>query len=250
MPESENASSAVAELERAFAALANYDTGSSRAGLVPIDQAVSTALVDSTRRNELELRLLALLERPTSVEAAIYILTKLRLVGSATAVPALAARLPDPNLCDAARAALEYPAEPAADALRRAASSLQGNPKIGVLDALGHLGDQASIAVLSPLLKDPDIAVAEAAAAALGRLGTPPAAQELRQIMDDPPAGLRLALAHAGLDCASGLAKNGAKAAATELYDILARPEWPQVIGQAARRARQQLQAGPGGVTR
>jgi len=247
MSESNTPNSPGPGLDEAFVALAKYDTGSSRAGLVPIDDAVRASLKDLTRQATLEQRLLAQLARPASSEAGTYICDKLRLVGSAAAVPALAALLTDAALGDPARETLETLTSPAAgNALRRALPQLRSAARIGAVHALGHRGDPENADALAPLSTDSDPALAAAAIAALGNLGTLLAAKTLSRLLPNPPTELRLPIAHACLDCASALLKEGNKAEAAALYRELASKGWPELIVQAARHALQKVETHSG----
>jgi HEAT repeat protein len=239
MSESDPSMTAHSKLEGAFAALVSYDTGSSRAGLVPIDEAVSACLEQGTRQAALEQRLLVQLDQTTSSEARIYICHKLRLIGSAAAVPPLAALLMDPVVGDTARGTLELmPCAEAGDALRRALSQVSGVFKLGVVDALGRRGDPRDVAMLEPCLDDPDVSLVAAAATAIGRLGTPRSAQILQRILlNGPPDALRLPIAHACLDCVAALDRSGHQREAAALCLKLTELDWPEVVAQAARRA-------------
>jgi HEAT repeat protein len=231
-------SSANPALDPAFAHLETYATGSGRAGLVPIDQAAGASLADPALRSHLEQRLLTQLARPNSTEAGTYICDKLRLIGSSAAVPVLARLLTDPALGDVARGTLEaLPAMEVSGALRRALPKMDGPGKIGVVHALGRQQDPENVPVLARLMNDPDLAVAAAAAAALGTLGTPRATEVLQRFLVNPPTGLRLAIAHATLDCAAALSQTGHRSEAMALYRGLTGSEWPEIIVVAARRA-------------
>ncbi|MDW8308845.1 MAG: hypothetical protein RMK20_05675, partial [Verrucomicrobiales bacterium] len=69
-------------MDAAFAALQTYDWGSSRAALLPLDEAVGAAHGSRATREALERRLLDALRRATSVPAREYICCQLALVGS------------------------------------------------------------------------------------------------------------------------------------------------------------------------
>ncbi len=226
-----------AELEGIFAALANYTTGSSRAGLVPIDEAVCACLKHPARQAFIEQQLLARLQSPTSSEAKIYICEKLRLIGSAHSVPALAELLSDPVVGDIARGTLELlPVAEAGDALRLALSRLTGASRLGVVDALGHRADPGNVGALEPGLKDPDLEFVTASITAIGRIGTPEAAKVLQRNQVSVSSELRLTIAHACLECAWALRQGGHKEEADVLCRKLIEPGWPELIVEAARR--------------
>jgi HEAT repeat protein len=167
-----------------------------------------------------------------------YICRQLRLIGSAAAVPALAALLPDPHVSHAARIALEaLPAPAPARALREALPRLEGPVRLGVVDSLGRLRDRDAVAALQPLVAEADAALAGAAAAALGRIGTLEAAAVLRPLLARAPEPLRPALAEAGLVCAGHLRDAGQPDLARTLCGLLDDPRYADHVRQAAVRA-------------
>ena len=226
-----------ATLDAAFSALRSYDQGSSRAALLPIDEAVVAALPDPAARLALETRLLVALSAGGSGVALEYLCAKLTLLGSALAVPALAALLDQPALTTAARNALEASPHPEATAaLRAQLPRLKGVLLVGVIHSLGLRRDAASVPALTRLLPHENPSVAGAAAAALGEIGTPAAAQALGAFQPNAPAGLQPALADACLVCAERLVASYQRPAAQSLYQLLSAPAQPRHIRQAAAR--------------
>jgi HEAT repeat protein len=99
---------------------------------------------------------------------------RLAVEGGETAVPALAALLPDPKLSHYARYALEAMPGPESDAaLRGALGKLNGNLLIGVMNSIGRRKDTEAVQALAKLRHDADRNVAEAAAAALAEIRRP-----------------------------------------------------------------------------
>jgi HEAT repeat protein len=226
-----------ATLDAAFSALRSYDQGSSRAALLPIDEAVVAALPDPADRLTLETRLLAALSAGGSSVALEYLCAKLTLIGSALAVPALAALLDQPALTTAARNALEAAPHPEATAaLRAQLPKLAGLPLLGVVQSLGIRRAAAAVPALAALLASPSPEVSRAAAAALGEIGTPAAAAALRDFSARAPAVVAPALADALLVCAERLLAAGARAAAQSLYQLLATAAQPVHVRLAATR--------------
>jgi len=226
-----------ATLERAFEALKTYDLGSGRAGVLPLDRAAAAAQLDDSRRKQLEHRFLTALEDSSSSVARQYVCSKLALIGSEAAAPALAALLGEGPLCLAARNALEaIPSEQAAKALRDSLPSLHGPAKAGVINSLGARRDHNSVRVLARLLKDTDSSVAGAAAAALGNIGSTKAGATLRAFQPRAPEAIRQQVADAVLTCAERLRAGGARSAARALYGLLAVPSQPAHIQTAANQ--------------
>lgn len=96
---------------------------------------------------------------------------RLALTGDKSAVPALAALLPDPHLSHYARIGLEpNPDASVNEALRKALNEVQGAQLVGVIASLGNRKDVKAINALSKLRLNPDPDIAKAADAALARI--------------------------------------------------------------------------------
>src|ERR1041385_5069539 len=105
--------------------------------LNPLVLAGLLALEISTARAETESELIATLQSDTSVIQKCEACQKLRLIGTANAVPALATLLNQERVAQAARFALEgLPAPEANAALREAVGKTSGLFKAGVVDSL------------------------------------------------------------------------------------------------------------------
>jgi HEAT repeat protein len=231
-----------AAVDAAFAALKTYDRGSSRAALLPIDEAVMACADAPAARKKLEQRLIAALTDGGSVVAGEYLCSKLTLIGSAHCVPALAARLSDPQLATAARIALEVlPVRQADKALRDNLPELDGLLKVGVIQSLGMRRDPESVRALTALLRSQDLEIVSAAAAALGEIASTRAAKALREFLPRAPAGLRGPVADAALVCAERLLASGRKSEARALCQSLAGMTLPKHIQDAAHRGLEQL---------
>lgn len=172
-------------------------------------------------------------------EASVFAKAKacqqLARVGGKEAVPALAPLLTDERLAHYARFALEPIPEPAADdALREAIPKVKGRLLVGVINSIGHRRDPKAAALLSKLLYATDTEVAQAAAAALGRISGPQAAKALQDGLTRTKGGVRTAVAQAALVCAEGLLAHGDRKQALALYDTLSRPGIPRAVRLAA----------------
>jgi HEAT repeat protein len=227
-----------AAVDAAFAALRAYDWGSSRAVLLPLDQAVAAAHATPAAREAMEQRLLTALRASPAVPAREYLCSQLALLGGKKSVPPLAALLGHPELATAARHALESIPHPhALKALRRALPKLSGREKTGVIISLGVKRDAASVAALAKLLADADPQTARAAAWALGEIATPAAARALGRWLSAAGADPRADAADAVLTCAERLAAAGRRAEAQTLCRALTRSSFPEHVRAAAERA-------------
>jgi len=230
------------DLEKAFAALRTYTWGSDRNLLAPIDRAVTGSWNDRSRQSKLEKRLAALLSEPLPDAAKDYICRQLRLIGTAACVSALSELLTNEKLCEIARYALErIPAQEALQAMRQAAEKVEGRPKIGLINSLGVRRDRKALPLLGKLLGSGNQQVVEAAAAALGSIGTPESARMLQEFRKKAPKELAFALGDALLVCAERLLADGKRSQAERLYGSLVDPSQPDRIRRAAVAALRRL---------
>ncbi len=139
-------------------------------------------------------------------------------IGGSASVPVLAALLPDENLSHMARYGLEPNPDPSVDqALRDALGKVKGVLLAGVIGSLGVRHYAKAIEALARLLKDADPVVAEAAARALGKIGTSAAAKAIEGALAGAPEKSQLAFCEGLLRCAEALKKDEA----TAIYDKL-----------------------------
>ena len=226
------------QLDKAIDALKTYDWGVDPNVIRPIDEAIITTHGDAAARKDLETRLIAVLKSEAPQAAKDAVCRALKTIGTAAAVPALAALLADEKLSHMARYALErIPAPEAGQALRTALPKVSGKLKIGMISSLGVRGEEASVAPLQALLADSDAAVAQAAAYALGAIGSLVAAKVL--VTAKPGAATKAAIADGALECAENLLASGNKVAAKATYDKLLGANPSKLVQQAATRGAQ-----------
>jgi HEAT repeat protein len=147
---------------------------------------------------------------------------QLSVIGTKEAVAPLAALLGDEKLSHMARYALEPIPDPSVDeALRAALGTLKGSQLVGVIGSLGVRQDRRAVRPLTEMLGSSDADVAQAAARALGSIGSRRAAGALQQALPNVPAGNQLAFCEGLLRCAERFAAGDRKAQAIEIYDQL-----------------------------
>ena len=218
-------------LNEAFEALKEYDWGTDRAPLAPIDDAVAASHGNAAARKDLEKQLLKWLETDISRDAKDYICRKLSLVGSAESVPPLSKMLGLENHSHMARFALErIPGSEATKALADAVSSVSSVLKVGVISSIGTRRDASSIAALVSSLGSPDALVAKAAARALGQIGTTEAATALGNAKPSPE------VFDARFTCAEMLLANNQIEDAKKIYRSLSLDYQPKLVRLAATR--------------
>ena len=224
-----------AVLEAAFKALSTYDWGQDGKTVEPITQAINASKGDAATRKGIEARLIAVLGSAAPRDAKDFACRRLAEMGTVACVPALAALLPDQDLSHMARYALERMTYPeAGQALRDALPKTSGRARVGIINSLGMRGDTDAVAALIPLLKEADAEVASAAAAALGRAGTPEAAKAVCDFRPNAPKALQMAAVDACLDAAQRLLRKGDKEGAAKIYESLEAKEQPSQVRMAA----------------
>ena len=109
---------------------------------------------------------------------------ELARIATKESVPASASLLGDEKLSHMARYALETIPDPSVDdALRDALGKVQGRPRLGVIGSIGARRDAKAVDLLAGMLKGADAHAAQAAARALGNIGTPSAAKALDDVL-------------------------------------------------------------------
>ncbi len=219
-------------LNEAFESLKEYDWGTDRAPLAPIDDAVAASHGDETARKDIESQLLKWLASDISRDAKDYICRKLSLVGSATSVAPLSKLLGLENHSHMARFAMErIPSPDATKALADAvASSISSVLKVGVISSIGTRRDASSVAALASVLGSSDALVAKAAARALGQIGTTEAATALGNAKASPE------IFDAQFTCAESLLANNKIEDAMKIYRSLSLDDRAKMVRLAATR--------------
>ena len=169
-------------------------------------------------------KLAAMLKSESPLKEKADACRQLAIIGTKDAVPALAALLGDEKLSHMARYGLEPIPDPSVDeALRQALAKLKGRALVGVIGSLGVRRDAQAIAPLKKLLNDADADVAQAAARALGSIGTREAAKALQDTVGGVSKANQLAFCEGLFRCAEHLCTEGQCPQAQIIYDQLRR---------------------------
>ncbi len=149
---------------------------------------------------------------------------ELAVIGNNKAVPALAGLLADEELSHMARYALEtIPGSGVDRALRGELKWLKDRPLVGVIGSLGVRKDRKAVKPLASLLRDTDPQVAQAAARALGKIGTAEAALAIEKVLPSTASANRLAFCEGLFRCAETFWFKGNIRESIALYDRLRR---------------------------
>ncbi len=186
-----------------------------------------------------ESQLLDVLKSGAALKEKLDACRVLSRVGTKEAVPVLAPLLEDEKYAHMARYALETIPDPSVDdAFRAALGKLKGNLLAGVIGSIGVRRDTKAVDSLTGLLKNEDPVVSQAAARALGNMGTLPAAQAIESAMASVPAASQLAFCEGLFRCAEKLREGGLCQEAWAIYERMRQFKAPhQVITGAQRGA-------------
>lgn len=236
-PASPPAAMAAPTIEAILKALSVYDGGIESAAVWQLRDFVLARAGDPAGLAACEATLLAFLKTSATAPAKAAAARQLRLMAADTALPALQAMAIDPRLVDYAIYVLQPMPGTAADAaLIKALAIAKGSARTAIIVALGDRRAADAVAALTPALGQADVAVA--AATALGRIGTPAAADALRGAASRATGSLKPAIASALLACAEARLASNERAAAAAIYDSVAALSTPAApLSDAVRRA-------------
>lgn len=198
------AAAAPASLDAVLKALATHDGGIDSSAFWNLRDHVYARKDDPAGRAACEAALLAYLKTPATPPAKLAAARVLRVVAGDTAAPALGAMLRDVKTADLAMFVLERLPGPAGEkALVDALKPARGAVKTGIVAALGERRSATALPALVPLLAQP--ALAEAAAAAIGRIGGAGAVAALTPALGTATGPFKPAVAAALLAAVDGL---------------------------------------------
>ncbi|TWT84430.1 HEAT repeat protein [Planctomycetes bacterium CA13] len=169
-------------------------------------------------------KLLAVLDSNATLQEKSATCRELARVATKDAVPTLAKMLGDEKLSHMARYALENIRDSSVDdALRNALGEVTGQPLLGVIGSLGARRDTESVVALAALLNEPGVnqAVNQAAARALGNIGTLKASEALEKALPEASDSNQRAICEGLLRCAEALQATEQSEAARSIYDRL-----------------------------
>ncbi len=213
-----------ADLEQIVASAAACESGQSLEPFRRLEEAVRDSLVKPAERRQVETGLMKLLGTNSTFEARKFACKQLGFMGSQAALPALAALGAEPDTVGIACLALTtYPPGKADEILRAGLGSENTTVRLQLINTLGDRRDEKSVTPLYRLASGADKEVAEAATAALGKIGTPAAWKSLQSVRAKSAGALTGAMADAMLRYAENFQSAGNPKAARSIYqDLLA----------------------------
>lgn len=183
----------------------------------------------------LEAKAMATLKSDATLIDKMQACRDLQFVGTPKAIAVLAPLLRDKDLGHWARNALAAMPYTEVDGALRGALKLSSGPqKVGVIGSLGYRRDKKAVKPLIVLMEAEDEAVAMAAVAALGRIGTPEAAQSVVAKAGKSSGAMLDVAVEASLCAANRLIGQGKGADAAAIYESLQSTEWPNAVRAGA----------------
>ena len=210
---------AMEQLDEALKGVATFEHGKDASPLVRAEQLIVEAAKNEPLRKAAEERLVRALASASTRDAKSFLCRQLRTIGTARSVPQLEQLLTDPGLSHMARYALGRIEDPAAAvALHRTLGKTSGEVQIGIIHTLGERRHRQALPDLARLLGSPDSGIAEAAATALGRIGSIEAVRALDASRARASGTLVEHIDNALLLAAERLAVEGQRGVATQVY--------------------------------
>jgi hypothetical protein len=235
-----------ADIEKAVAAIRDFDYGRSRKALLAVEKLINDSRGNAQLRAVVEDELVKVLESNASLACKQFVCGKLWIIGTDASVPNLAALLEseDGHLVEAACYALSSnPSPRVADVLRRALGRTEGKALIAVINLLGERRDAGSVETIATLSASEDAAVAEAAIAALGKIASEAATKALANLCKSHELERRTWAKHAFLGCAQELEERGKREAAMEIYAGLAAAGEPEEVRRGAHLSLERIRS-------
>jgi len=158
-------------------------------------------------------------DRPKHIQA--FLCQELQWAGRQEAAAALGKLLLDEQLVEPASMALVAIKDGAAEQFRAAMPKARGKCRLNVVQGLGAVEDEGSVAALREALGDPDRQVRIAAGWGLSRMGDAGSADALMKAADVEPGWERVQAAKHCLVLAEKLAAAGKTAESASIYEYL-----------------------------
>jgi HEAT repeat protein len=213
---------ASSEMRELLNEAARYQPGQNVEKLRRLEQLVASSASDPAERNQLELGLIGIVTHAETYEARKFACQQLALIGTARAVPALAGLLKSNETVALGCLALgPNPSPEAGRALRGALGVADGEARLQIINTLGNRQDPLAVSILAELGRHREVATAEAAIVALGRIGDSNVVQALSTLRRENRQEVAHALDEASLYCAESLVAAGDRRGASQLYEEL-----------------------------
>jgi len=202
-----------------------YEPGQSLENFRAIEELIRQSATQPSLKKLLDYQLGKMLTPIASEETRLFAARHLAVIGSERALPDIARMLAAEETVSLACLALStYPRGEADEVLRSAMASTTGKAQIQIINTLGDRRDPDSVKALTEIARGADLVAAEAAVAALGKIGNPQARKALDTLFkgDSQLESVRIL---ARLQTAVQLAKDKDRAAVPIFESLLASSE-------------------------
>jgi HEAT repeat protein len=226
------AATGTADIEKAVASLSAYEDGKDFSGLRTIEAMLRTEPSGSPALRDLEQRLAALVAGQATNEGKTEACKILCVIGGEASLAPLAKLLEDEALAEIACLALSHYPASADNVLREALPRAKGRGAIAIANLLGDRRETSAVSALSTFAKESGPVAVDAAAMALGKIGTPEAAAALAEMRAVQPP--RPCVLMGSLRCAQRLVITGKSGEADALCEQLLKPDYPLNVRRGA----------------
>ena len=224
-----------ADVDTKLTAITNYERGMDGQTLIAVEELIRDSQNQPEMRKYIETQLAKLLESKATVDCKSFVCRQLWYIGTADSIPAIAGLLLDEQTADMACYAIGQNQSPEAGrALHHALDKAPPKVQVRIINLLGDRRDSESVESLGRRVFGADKEIAEAAAVALGKIGTEQAGKILVEARTKGGADLRLAATDAYLRCAERLVDEGRKEQALAIYKELAGAQEQGLVRSAA----------------
>jgi len=242
---------AATSASEAVAKIKTYEFGQSREHLTVVEDMVRAALDDPGQRRAVAGLLADVLASDATLDAKRFVCRQLVLVGGPQELGKLVPLLYHPETADMALYVLEPMQSDAVDAaLLNALKDAPRSTRVAIVNALGERRAGGAISPLLRYARDENTVLAEAAIAALGKIGTPRAANRLGLVKRRVQPELRASVAEAQIVAAERLVQDGRTRHAQHVYRALLTPQEPDSVRVAAFFGLARLEGGAATMAR
>jgi hypothetical protein len=214
--------------------ISTYQYGQSREPLTQVEDWVRENLKSSELSQAIADLLADLLATNATKDCKQFVCRQLAVIGTEKNVPAIAALLSNTETVDMARYALQRMQAPSVDAALLSALDGAGGAATGIINTLGERRSAVAVKTLASFMTSDDPKAAEAAIAALGKIGGGKASKLLAKAKGKAAKELRRPVSDAQLAIAASFAVAGDAAAAKAIYQSLTAEDEEAPVRNAA----------------
>ena len=223
-------------LDPAVQKIVGYSFGESREALNVVADMVKSSLDKPAQCLELEKQFVAVLESDATYDAKDFVCRQLWIMGTKESVRTLAKMLPDREMSDMARYALQQNScREAGDALIGAMKKVKDTAiRTGIINSVGERRDEKAVSALGKLALDRNADIATAAVAALGKTACPKSVKALQKARSKAADLVRSRASRALLVAADTILAGGDRDGAAVIFQSLCFTSEPVQIRKSA----------------